>query len=169
MSTNTVDTSAYRVAMSRFPSGVAIVTTQDDDGKAHGFTASSFCSVSLDPPLILVCLSTSATSYPAFARNHRFAVSILRTSQVDLARVFASKVTDKFAHGRFRRTEGGATVLEEALATLECSLSNRYDAGDHMIMLGAVEQVLLDEAGGPAVYFERDFRRLCTRSGCESA
>ena len=162
-----VDPSAFRDAMARFPSGVAIVTTHDEDGTPYGFTASSFCSVSLDPPLVLVCLARSSRSYPVFARNQRFAISILRSSHVDIAQRFASKViSDRFGPGGFVRTYRGSIVLEEALAIVECSVDSRYLAGDHAIMVGAVDQVFLAEQGRPVVYFDRRFRALCSAS-CE--
>lgn len=162
-----VDRSAFRDAMARFPSGVAIVTTHDEDGTPYGFTASSFCSVSLDPPLVLVCLATSSRSYPVFARNQRFALSILRTSHVEIAQRFASKmVSDRFGPGGFVYTHRGSIVLEEALAVVECSVHSRYLAGDHVIMVGAVDQVFFAEQGKPVVYFDRGFRALCSAS-CE--
>lgn len=159
----------YRQAMARFPTGVAIVTTDDEDGTPYGFTANSFCSVSLDPPLVLVCLARSANSFPVFARARHFAVSILRADHVELAKRFASKSPDKFAPGGFVRTAGGATVLGQALAALECGIDSRHLAGDHVILVGAVYRVLLADAGRPAVYFDRDFRRLCTADCTESA
>ncbi len=159
-----VDSTTFREAMARFPSGVTIVTTHDENGSPHGFTASSFCSVSAEPPLVLVCLARSANSYPLFAHNDSFAISILQSDHVDLARRFASKNADKFACGGFVRTPSGATVLENALAVVECSVDCRYEAGDHMIMVGQVEQVLLADLCRPAVYFDRAFSTICSPS-----
>jgi len=166
MSQRSFDATAFRDAMARFPSGVTIVTTHDESGRPYGFTASSFCSVSAEPPLVLVCLAKSAYSYPVFARIDRFAISILQTDHVHLARRFASKNVDKFACGGFVRTPRGATVLEEALAVVECSVHNRHEAGDHMILVGEVEQVLLADRRRPAVYFDRAFSTICPPS-CE--
>ncbi|NYF59549.1 flavin reductase family protein [Micromonospora purpureochromogenes] len=156
-----VDPAAYREAMARFPSGVAIVTTHDEDGTPYGFTASSFCSVSLDPPLVLVCLARSANSFPVFQRSRHFAVSFLRSHHVDLAKRFASKSPDKFGAGGFVRTDGGATVLREALAAVECVIDSRHVAGDHVILVGGVQRVVLPDDGSPVVYFDRGFRALC--------
>lgn len=159
-----VDPSAFRDAMARFPTGVAIVTTHDEDGKPYGFTASSFCSVSLEPPLVLVCLARSARSFPVFASNQSFAISILQSTHVELAQRFASKVADRFAPGGFIHTPRGSIVLEEALAVIECSVDSRHDAGDHVIMVGEVDQVLVAEQSRPVVYFDRGFRTLCLAS-----
>ena len=81
---------AFRAAMSRFAAGVTVVTTRDEQHRPYGFTASSFCSVSLDPPLVLVCLARTANSFPVFARSPRFAVSILQAHHVELAERFAA-------------------------------------------------------------------------------
>lgn len=159
-----VDPSAFRDAMARFATGIAIVTTHDEAGTPYGFTASSFCSVSLDPPLVLVCLAKSARSYPVFARNQSFAVSILRSAHVEFARRFASKVPDRFAPGGFIDTPRGSIVLSEALAVVECSVHSRHEAGDHVIMVGEVDQVSLAKQGKPVVYFDRGFRMLCSAS-----
>ena len=164
LTSSSVDSAAFREAMVRFPSGVTIVTTHDQSGRPHGFTASSFCSVSAQPPLVLVCLARSANSYPVFAHNDRFAISILPADQVAVARRFASKNTDKFACGGFVRTPRGGTVLQDALAVVECAVHRRYEAGDHMIMVGEVEQVRLAELGRPAVYFGRVFSTICSPS-----
>jgi flavin reductase ActVB len=150
----------FRAAMSRFPAGVVIVTTLEDNGAPHGFTASSFCSVSLEPPLVLVCLATSADCHPFFAVASQFAVSILRDGQEDLARRFATKSADKFAQGGFVMTQQGSCVVEESLATIECSVYSRSEAGDHLIILGHVEAVRLFDPGIPVVYFDRGFSSL---------
>jgi len=163
--TCSVDPSVFRDAMARFPTGVAIVTTHDEDGTPYGFTASSFCSVSLDPPLVLVCLARLARSCPVFVRNRNFAISILQSTHVEFARRFASKIiSDRFAPGGFIYTRQGSIVLEEALAVVECSIDSRHEAGDHVIMIGEVHQVSLAEQGKPVVYFDRGFRTLCSTS-----
>ncbi|GAA2879320.1 actinorhodin polyketide dimerase [Actinoplanes cyaneus] len=160
----TVEPATFRDAMARFPTGVTIVTTHDEDGVPYGFTASSFCSVSLDPPLVLVCLAKSANSYPVFARTGHFAVSILQAHHADVAHRFASKAADKFASGEFVRTDQDRTVLAGAAAAVECLVASRYDVGDHMIMVGRVDTVLLGDKGTPAIYFDRRFGTVATVS-----
>jgi flavin reductase ActVB len=153
----TVEPQAFRDAMARFPTGIAIVTTHDEDGAPYGFTASSFCTVSLDPPLVLVCLAKSAHSYPVFARASDFAVSILRAHHTTLARQSASNTVDMFRHGHFVRTARDRTVVTGASAVTECLVHSRYEVGDHMIMVGRVDAVLLGHKGTPTVYFDRGF------------
>ncbi|WP_460771969.1 flavin reductase family protein [Nocardiopsis nanhaiensis] len=143
--------------MSRFPSGVTIVTTRDAGGEAYGFTASSFCSVSRDPALVLVCLARNASCYPVFATSSRIAVSILPESRVDLALKFASKRADKFVGGGFTLTPLDSLVVADALASVECVVDSRHEAGDHMILVGRVERVSTEGRGRPAVYLERGF------------
>jgi flavin reductase ActVB len=151
-----VTQAAFRGAMARFPTGVAIVTTIDRGGWPYGFTASSFCPVSLDPPLVLVCLAESANSYPVFCCCARFAVSILGEHQADLAHRFASKRPDKFATGGFTRTRDGLMLLDGAIATIECRIHDRHKAGDHLIIVGRVHRVRVSD-GVPAVYADRAF------------
>ncbi|GAA3753987.1 flavin reductase family protein [Micromonospora maritima] len=153
----TLDPADFRAAMASFPTGVTIVTTRDADGVPYGFTANSFCSVSLEPPLVLVCLARSAHSFPVFAGCERFAVSILQSHHTELARRFASKREDKFAQGRFRRTAGGLTVVDGAAAVLECDRYRQYEAGDHVILIGLVRTAQLAPTRDPVLYVERTF------------
>lgn len=149
----------FKDAMARFPSGVAITTALDADGRPHGFTASAFCSVSLTPPLVGVCLARSATCHPVFAERDAFAVNVLRHGQADIAERFARKGVDKFGRGPFRATDTGHVVLDEALVVLECTVHSRHEAGDHTILVGEVRQVRVG-TGEPMVFFDRGFRRI---------
>lgn len=151
--------STFREAMARFPSGVTIVTTEDAAGERWGFTASAFTSLSMDPPLVLVCLSTSAQCADVFAATESFAVSILRPEHTELAKRFASRGADKFGGGDFVRGTLGCPVLEDSLATVECTLHTRYPGGDHHILIGAVRTSSVRE-GEPLVYCNRNFHAL---------
>lgn len=160
MSPVPVDGDAFREALSRFPSGVTVVTTRDVDGVPWGFTASAFASLSATPPLVLVCLDRAADCHEAFeARSDRFAVNILAVDHEDLALRFASKGADKFAGGGFDDGLGGVPTLPGAVAVLECRTDDRVTGGDHTILIGLVEQVRLGD-GEPMVYANRGFRRL---------
>ncbi|WP_399498498.1 flavin reductase family protein [Streptomyces sp. P17] len=149
----------FRAAMGRFPSGVVVVTTRCQDGTPRGFTASSFCSVSLEPPMVLVCLANSADSATSFARCDRFAVSVLSPVHRSLAERFATKGADKFASGGLRLSPGGLPTVERALSELDCVAHARHPAGDHTVLIGRVTGVRLGE-GAPMVYYDRSFRTL---------
>lgn len=165
-----IDQGMLRDAMARVPAGVALVTAHDRSGVPHGFTASSFVSVSMEPPLALVCLARTANSFPVFDSCSEFAVSVLREDHTGLAMRFARKSADKFAGGEFIRTARGGTVLDGALAVVECTVHERYPAGDHIILLGEVQSVHAEQKGVPAVYVDRGFAALCSAPGaCQFA
>jgi flavin reductase ActVB len=151
----------FRAAMARFAAGVVVATTLDDGGVPRGFTASSFCSVSLEPPLILVCLANSADSFTAFDACGQFAVSVLGPEHRPLAERFGTKGVDKFTSGGLSRTPGGLPAVAGALVELDCEMHARHPAGDHTILIGRVLGVHLGEGRGtPMVYYERAFRFL---------
>lgn len=155
-----VDPEVFRQALSRFASGVTIVTTADGDGNRYGFTASAFSSLSLEPPLILVCLATSAESHPVFAEAERFIVNVLRPEHEELAMRFAKKHIDKFAGGEFRPGAGeGLPVLDSALFNLKCRVQDRYEGGDHTILVGAVDFAYVHD-GEPMLLYDRRFHSL---------
>jgi len=150
---------AFRDAMASFPSGVTIVTTVDPDGTWWGFTATSFCSVSLDPPLVLVCLAKTAQCYVAFERADRWRVHILGLDHADLALRFATRGADKFGGAGFIADEDREPVLPAAAATLHCSMFQTYSCGDHTVLVGQVRHTALTDTP-PAVYFDRRFHTL---------
>ena len=153
----------FREAMASFPSGVTIVTTTDAQGRRWGFTATSFCSLSATPPLVLVCLAKDARCHPAFLAAESWAIHVLPEDRTDLAMVFASRDADKFAAADFTVGRRGDPVLADASVVLECARAARYDGGDHTILVGRVEEIDLRESE-PAVYFKRGFHRI-THSG----
>lgn len=155
-----IDPQSFRNALSRFASGVTIVTTQDGRGRPVGFTASSFASLSLDPPLILVCLARNAECYPAFAEAPSFAVSILASGQADLARRFATKGIEKFDGLPICRAEGtGLPLIPGAIARLQCRMRDRFDGGDHIILVGEVVGAETQD-GAPVIYLNRQYGRF---------
>ncbi|RKT74712.1 flavin reductase ActVB [Saccharothrix variisporea] len=149
----------FKAALARFPSGVTIVTTRAADGTPHGFTASAFCSVSLDPPLVCVCVAHSARCHPVFAQRDEFAVNFLRPEHADLAMRFASKEEDKFAGGPFRHDDPRLVFVEDALASLECVVHSRYEVGDHTMLVGEVRRAEV-APGEPLVFYNRAFHRV---------
>ena len=127
---------ALKRTFGAFPTGVTVVTTTGPDGPV-GFTANSFTSVSLDPPLLLVCHGTHASSHPTFRAAGGFAVNILAADQEGLATRFASKVPDRFAGVDWRPGRGGP-LLAETAAWLDCETHAMHEAGDHTIMVGRI-------------------------------
>ena len=159
--TSVVDPAVLRDAMARFPSGVTIVVTRDPESRAWGFTASSFASLSMDPPLSLVCLSKSAQCFPAFAASPRFAIHIIGSEHAAVAYRFATKGADKFWGIEFAGDgTDGLPVLIGAVARLSCATYATYDGGDHVILVGRVQDAQLG-ANHPAVYFNRRFWSVC--------
>lgn len=155
-----VDVAMFKEAMSRFPSGVVVVTTRDSQGKSWGFTASSFSSVSLDPPLILVCLSRTAGCYQAFNSAQWFAVNVLSADDEMMAAGFARRGADKFAGLDCGADEHGSPLLSSAVATLTCQRFNVYDCGDHGVFVGRVTTARLVSDNSPMVYSSRRFGRF---------
>lgn len=153
----------FQDALARFASGVTIVTAVDNDGRAWGFTASAFSSLSLRPPLILVCLDQSANCYATFTRTSRIVISILAEDHDQLALRFASKKQDKFAAGGFaHELHENIPAVSDALASLLCRVDRRIEAGDHMIVIAEVEKASAAD-GSPLVYFRRDFHAIHAR------
>jgi flavin reductase ActVB len=155
-----VDSVDFRNALARFASGVTVVTTIDAAGRQTGFTASAFSSLSLSPPLVLVCLEKRADCYPAFMSCTSFAVSVLAAGQTDLALRFAERDIDKFAGTPASPGEAtGMPLIDGALAHLECRVYNRVDGGDHAIIVGEVLRAA-GAGGDPLLHFNRRFGRF---------
>jgi flavin reductase ActVB len=151
---------AFREAMKRFASGVTIVTTVDRNGEWKGFTASAFCSLSLEPPLVLVCQARTSTSHGAFARCDRFLVNILGEEHQQLASRFARSGPDKFSGGDFRPSRRWRLpLLPDALAVIGCEVQARHEGGDHDIYIGAVSSCRVRE-GAPMLHFDSRFWAL---------
>jgi len=159
----TVDESSYRAAIGRFLTGVTLVTTRSAD-IAQGLTANSVASVSLQPPTLLVCVNRSSTTCEAIAHAAQFCINILSAEQAELARVFSSRGSDKFAESAalghaWLDTESGLPRLADALATLECRVSDYSDARSHRIFFGEVLRVTTTDAE-PLGYYRGGFRQL---------
>ena len=149
----------FRSALSQFASGVTVVTTRDAHGKKHGITVSAFCSVSLEPPMVLICIEKSTGSHYAFGESGAFVVNILASSQSDVSEHFASRVDEKFGDVGHSLNEDGVPVLTDAIATLRCTLRHSLDGGDHSIFVGLVETVEV-KGGSPLIYFDRGYHEL---------
>ena len=149
----------FRHALGRFASGVTVVTTRDSGGRLHGITVSAFCSLSLEPPLILVCIEKNTGSHYAFEQSNSFVVNILREDQQHLSDHFASFLPDKFAAVKYHPGIDDLPVLEDVLANLECRLVNSHANGDHTIYVGQIEKATVNN-GNPLVYWHGNYRNL---------
>ena len=154
-----IDDAGFKAAMSHFASGVTVVTTEHD-GKPYGLTVASFASLSLHPPLVLVCIEKSVKSHDAIAAAQKFGVSILARNQEAVSGQFASKkVEDKFAGVAMHRGELGVPLIDGAICTLECRVHQQLPGGDHSVFIGEVVDAQTSE-GAPLVYYRSGYRDL---------
>ncbi len=157
-----INSEDFRNALSRFASGVTVVTTKDAEGNKHGITVSAFSSVSLEPPLVLICIENSAGSVYAFRESEMFVVNVLNRDQIELSERFASQLTDKFTGVDFDINIDGIPVISNCLANISCRVRNIYEGGDHTIFIGEVETADINE-GDPIIYFRSDYHRIGKR------
>jgi len=153
-----IDEFRFRQVMGYFASGVTVVTTEYG-GQLYGMTVSSFCSLSLRPPLVLICVDTSVTCHDMIAKSGSFAVNILEKHQEHLSRRFATRELDKFVGVAFRTGQLGLPLLEGTLASIECRVREQYPGGDHTIFVGEVIDADVGE-GSPLLYYRRGYHEL---------
>lgn len=146
-----VDARSFRHALGQFASGITVVTTRDAQGRPLGLTVSAFCSVSLHPPLVLVCVDARSETHKAFAESKVFGVSVLAEGQETISERFARAGRAKFADLPMLTGESGAALVPGALAHIECALAGEHPAGDHTIYVGKV-LALSVHPGRPLVY-----------------
>jgi flavin reductase (DIM6/NTAB) family NADH-FMN oxidoreductase RutF len=151
----------FRRVLGHFASGVTIISACDAESRPTGLTASAFSSVSLDPPLILVCVDHKSQSYPCLRDRGRFAVNILGLDQEAVSRRFASSRLDKFDGVPHTISDLGVPLLEGALAHLECVTVSAHVEGDHTIFVGRVERCRIG-TGEPLLYYGGKYQRLAT-------
>jgi flavin reductase (DIM6/NTAB) family NADH-FMN oxidoreductase RutF len=156
-----VDTSEFRRVMGHFPTGVVVVTSRQPDGQLCGLTVNAFCSVSLQPALVLVCIDGEADSHDCIRETGVFAVSVLDERKGELlSRRFAGdRVEDKFAGVAYREEVTGAPVLDASIAWLDCHVVQAIPAGDHTVFLGEVVAADAQE-GQPLVYYRGGYGRF---------
>ncbi|OIQ44327.1 MAG: flavin reductase [Roseobacter sp. MedPE-SW] len=148
-----IDPRALRDAFGTFMTGVTVVTSHDRDGAPLGFTANSFSSVSLDPPLVLVCLANTSKNYVALTQASGFAVNILAEDQKDISNTFARPSEDRFAAMDWQAGPHGSPVLNGVSAWFDCSMHKTVEAGDHVILIGKVEA--FDTSTAPGLGYAR--------------
>ncbi len=149
----------FRRILGHFATGVTIVTTCDADQRPTGLTVSAFASLSLDPPLVLVCVDHKSQSYSALCDGGRFAVNVLATDQEAISRRFATTRIDKFDGVPHRLGPLGTPLIEGALAHIECLTVAKHVEGDHTVLVGRVEHVEAGQ-GEPLLYYRGKYGRL---------
>ncbi len=154
-----VDASSFRRALGQFASGVTVVTTRDASGQPRGLTVSSFCSVSLHPPLVLVCIDHRADTNLGMRESGLFAVSVLREDQVAVSRRFAASEEDKFEGFAFTEGRLRLPLVPGAVAHLQCRVRSFHDEGDHAVWVGEVLS-LATHPGSPLLYHRGGYHRL---------
>jgi flavin reductase ActVB len=155
-----VSMETFKSVQALLAGAVTIVTTRDKAGQPWGLTATSFCSLSLDPPLVVVCLAHSADSYHAFLTSSSFAVHILSARQSHLSQRFVTKGNTKYQQTHFEQGQLGVPLLSESLACLECRVQAIYPGGDHCLLVGLVEHgepLLSESLSQPLLYYHRAY------------
>jgi 3-hydroxy-9,10-secoandrosta-1,3,5(10)-triene-9,17-dione monooxygenase reductase component len=156
--TNPIDPLAMRSVLGHFCTGVAVVTGIDVE--PVGLTMQSLTSVSLDPPLILICPQKSSTSWPRIARTGSFCVNVLSAGQHELGLRFARSGGDKFTGVPWHASTAGAPRLDAALAHIDCAVHAVHEAGDHLVVLGRVTELAADGELGPLLFYRGEFGSL---------
>ena len=167
-----VDAAAFRAAMRNFTTGVTVVTTAGE-GHPSGMTANAFATVSLAPPLVLVCLTATSSTLREIARNGLFAVNVLSAGQEALSRRFASPARARghaaFADIPHRAAVTGAPIIDGAACWLDCRVTDLHLAGDHVIAIGEVLAVEGEAARDPLVFHAGRYRAVCDALPCGEA
>jgi flavin reductase len=162
-----LNSSDFRRAMGQFATGVTIITVDlegEGHGEVHGMTANAFASVSLDPPLVLVCVDHNTRTHAHLHARKRFGINVLREDQRAISEYYARPERDHdhaeaAAGARFDRTKHGTPMLQGTLAYLECRLQSSQVAGDHTIFIAEVEDVVVRE-GEPLLFFRGKYRKV---------
>jgi flavin reductase len=157
----TLDKHQFRTGMSRFGAAVNIITTNGPAGRA-GFTASAVCSVTDDPPTLLVCLNRSASVYETFVGNGTLCVNTLRPEHEQLSHLFGGKtpIDERFAATDWTLSSTGSLILEGAAVTFDCRIMRTTDVGSHTVFFGEVIAITLNDEVDGLIYFDRTYHRV---------
>lgn len=154
------DPRTLRDALGCFATGVTVVTALDGEGRPAGLTVNSFTSVSLEPPLLLVCVHKQATSAEALVGAANFAINVLQTGQQPASITFSTRGEDRFGCTPWSAGESGAPILGDSLCVFECERFAVYEGGDHHILVGQVVKASFDAGLDPLLFFRGKYRRL---------
>ena len=155
------DAQIFRQAWGEFATGVAVVTTIQPDGQVHGMAANGINSVSLEPPLVLVCVDHNRNTYPLIRSTRRFAINILSEDQQAIGENYSRPPEQRTgdAWESFSFTERGSAIVDKCLAWMDCHVVDEHVAGDHTIFIGEVDEIRVN-SGRPLIFFEGEFGRL---------
>jgi flavin reductase (DIM6/NTAB) family NADH-FMN oxidoreductase RutF len=154
-----IDADTFRSVLGRFASGVTIVTARDAHGVDHGMTVSAFCSLSLDPPMVVFCVDHAASMHDMLLAHPSCGVSILSSNQEAYSRRFADQDNERFDGIAYSRGESGAVLLDDALAHLECRLVAHHEGGDHTVFIAHVDRAE-PRHGRPLLYYRGGYAQL---------
>ena len=154
----------FRQVMGRYATGVTVVTTSLD-GKNYGFTVNSFTSVSLHPPLVLICVNSTSETCRVLQESKHFAVNVLTSNQEDLSNLFANpniRAGERFKNIDFSTSSSGSPILPDVLAWIDCSLHEVVDGGDHLIFIGRVTDMAAEteDSESPLLYYSGTYKRF---------
>jgi flavin reductase (DIM6/NTAB) family NADH-FMN oxidoreductase RutF len=156
-----IDAETFRSVLGRFASGVTIVTARDDAGTDHGMTVSAFCSLSLDPPLVLICIDHAASMHALLLSHTRIGINILESTQEPYSRRFAAEEDDRFDGIAFTRGVHEVVLISDALAHMECTIMEHHDAGDHTVFVARVDRAEpVAGDGRPLLYYRGGYAQL---------
>lgn len=153
------DVNDFRNGMARLAGAVNVVTTDGVAGMA-GITATAVCSVTDQPPTLLVCMNRNSHAHPIFVSNGKLCVNVLAASQQEISRLFANRsvtMADRFNRIRWSRLSTGSPLITDALVNFDCRIAHMHDAGSHSVFLCEVAQVVQGDAGAGLVYFDREY------------
>ena len=153
------DAATYRTVLGHFATGVVLVTALDGD-EPVGMACNSFTSVSLEPPLVLFCVAKSSSTWPRMQGSGKWAANFLDEDGEELCRLFAQKGADRFAHISYTPGRTGSPVVEDALAYVDCETIAQHDAGDHLIIVGAVIELGYQHEGKPLLFYRGGYGRF---------
>ena len=154
-----LDSKEIRNVMGHFATGVTVITTKDKAGVPAGLTANAFTSLSLNPPMVVICVDKTVQCYACFQESKIFVVNVLNEEQEELSRRFATKGIEKFEGISWRLGELGVPLLDDALGYIECRIVNSFEGGDHTIYLGAIVNVTA-QGERPLLFFKGKYYRL---------
>jgi len=155
------DEASFRTVLGHFATGVTIITAMDGD-EPIGVSANSFTSVSLDPPLVLFCAAKASTTWPRIEAAGKFTVNILNEHQEDVCRVFATKGADRFSRIGWRTSANGQPILHDSLAYIDCEMQEQHDAGDHIIVVGRVQELGVLSEEGPLLFYRGGYGKFAS-------